>query len=80
MVVVGQDGSSRVRWTQHHSLWGPGGPVATRENQIYPSDCEELHCDPAESGSWPLGTGPSSAREARVQFSVVPDSVSRWLL
>lgn len=32
MVVEGQDGGSRVRWTQHHSLWGPCGPVATKEN------------------------------------------------
>lgn len=23
----------------------PCGPVATRENQTYPRDCEELHCD-----------------------------------
>ena len=72
MVVVGQDGSSRVRWTQHHSLWGPGGPVATRENQIYPSDCEELHCDPAESGSWPLATPRSlSSLERKDRKSVV---------
>lgn len=65
-VLVRLDGGSRVQWTQHHSLWGPCGPVATRENQTYPRDCEELHCDPAGSGSWPLGTGPSYAREARV--------------
>lgn len=40
-VLVRLDGGSRVQWTQHHSLWGPCGPVATRENQTYPRDCED---------------------------------------